>query len=248
MTARVTGRSPAPVGYAQAHAALTAAQKPARGVSLYSSRVNRPLGRRLAALAYVLGLSPNAVTLLSGAVSAAGALALALVEPSWPLGVAVALALALGFALDAADGQLARLTARTGPAGEWLDHVVDAAVKLLLHGCVAVAWYRFEDRGAGLLLPLGFAAAAVLLFVAGTLAELLLRGRPGAAAAPPRPASTASGLLLLPADFGATALVFLLWGAQDAFAVVYAALLACYAMLLVGLGARWFRQLSGGPG
>ncbi|HEX5568181.1 MAG TPA: CDP-alcohol phosphatidyltransferase, partial [Streptomyces sp.] len=40
---------------------LSAAQKPGRGVSLYSRYVNRPAGRLLAAAAHALGMSPGQV-------------------------------------------------------------------------------------------------------------------------------------------------------------------------------------------
>ena len=52
--------------------ALASAQKPGAGVPAYLRWVNRPLGRRAAAAAYVPGLTPNAVTLLSGVCSLAG--------------------------------------------------------------------------------------------------------------------------------------------------------------------------------
>lgn len=88
---------------------LRGAQKSAKGVSLYSRFVNRPAGRYLAAVSYALGLTPNQVTLVSAAFSFAAVAAVALAAPSWGLGIAVWAALAVGFAFDSADGQLARL-------------------------------------------------------------------------------------------------------------------------------------------
>ncbi len=61
-----------------------------------------------------------------------------------------ALMLLIGYAFDSADGQLSRLTGRSSPAGEWLDHMVDATkvvsmplalgLGLYLHDVVPVAW------------------------------------------------------------------------------------------------------------
>src|SRR4051794_1561474 len=102
---------------------LASAQKSAKGGSLYSRYVNRPVGRVLAAGAYRAGLTPNQVTLVSAAFSYGAVAALAAAAPSWGLAAAVYAALALGFAFDSADGQLARLLGAGGPAGEWLDHV-----------------------------------------------------------------------------------------------------------------------------
>lgn len=154
---------------------LRGAQKSAKGVSLYSRYVNRPAGRVLAAGAYRAGLTPNHVTLVSAAFTYAALAAVALVEPSWTLGLAVYGALAVGFAFDSADGQLARLTGRGGPDGEWLDHVVDCGKLLLVHAAVLISFYRFGElpSDAWLLLPLGFQLAAVVTFCAGLLREQL---------------------------------------------------------------------------
>ncbi|CAM5507609.1 CDP-alcohol phosphatidyltransferase [Streptomyces badius] len=96
---------------------LRGAQKSAKGVSLYSRYVNRPACRVLAAMAYRTGLTPNQVTLVSALFTYSALVAVALVEPSWTLAVLVYAALAIGFAFDSADGQLARLTGRAGPTG-----------------------------------------------------------------------------------------------------------------------------------
>ena len=56
----------------------------------------------------------------------------------------MSLLLATGYALDSADGQLARLKGGGRPAGEWLDHTVDMAKTVMLHGAVLIAWLRFD--------------------------------------------------------------------------------------------------------
>lgn len=74
---------------------------------------------------YAADLSANTVTLVSGAITLAGILALMLWEPSLLSGIVASALLCLGFAFDSADGQLARLTKQSSAAGEWLDHLVD---------------------------------------------------------------------------------------------------------------------------
>ncbi|MFJ8201354.1 CDP-alcohol phosphatidyltransferase family protein [Streptomyces sp. NPDC096152] len=227
---------------------LRGAQKSAKGVSLYSRYVNRPAGRYLAAGAYRLGLTPNQVTLVSGAFTFTGIAAVALARPSWPLALAVYAALAVGFAFDSADGQLARLTGKGGPAGEWLDHVVDCAKMVALHSAVLISFYRFFGLpGAGwLLLPLAFQLAAVLTFCAGLLTEQLKRGRTpaGTPAAPP---SRLRSVALLPVDYGVFCLVFLTLGEPRLFRGAYAVLAAVHALFLVAFLAKWFRELSALP-
>jgi phosphatidylglycerophosphate synthase len=223
---------------------LRTAQKSAKGVSLYSRYVNRPVGRVLAAGAHRLGLTPNQVTLVSAAFSFAGVAGLALARPSAVLAVCVYLALALGFAFDSADGQLARLRRESSAAGEWLDHVVDCAKITALHAAVLVSFHRFFDLpGDGwLLLPLGFQFCAVLIFFGGLLTEKLLPRRDAGA---PRPApSRVRAVALLPVDYGVFCAVFLLLGDRRLFLAGYLLLFAAYALFLVAFGVKWFRALS----
>ncbi|MFF0074248.1 CDP-alcohol phosphatidyltransferase family protein [Streptomyces sp. NPDC005494] len=228
---------------------LRGAQKSSKGVSLYSRYVNRPAGRLLAAGAYRAGLTPNQVTLISAAFTFSSIAAVALVEPSWWLGVLVYAGLAVGFAFDSADGQLARLTGRGGPDGEWLDHVVDCAKMILVHGAVLISFFRFAelpDEG-WLLLPLGFLFAAVLTFCAGLLREQLGKAAAPAAPAPSSsaaPVSRVRAVALLPADYGVFCLVFLLLGAPGAFRAGYAVLAAVHAVFLAAFLVKWFRELK----
>ncbi|WP_329041340.1 CDP-alcohol phosphatidyltransferase family protein [Streptomyces sp. NBC_00178] len=227
---------------------LRGAQKTSKGVSLYSRYVNRPAGRVFAAGAYRMGLTPNQVTLVSAGFTFAAVAAVALAEPSWRLGFLVWAGLAVGFAFDSADGQLARLTGRGGPDGEWLDHVVDCAKMVLVHSAVLISFHRFAPPpGDGwLLLPLGFLFVAVLTFCAGLLREQL--GKAAArtapvAAGPAAPVSPVRAVALLPADYGVFCLVFLLLGAPSVFRAGYALLAAVHAVFLVAFLAKWFREL-----
>ncbi|WP_112490025.1 CDP-alcohol phosphatidyltransferase family protein [Streptomyces bacillaris] len=225
---------------------LRGAQKSAKGVSLYSRYVNRPAGRVLAAGAYRTGLTPNQVTLISGLFTYSAIAAVALVEPSWTLGLVVWAGLVIGFAFDSADGQLARLTGRGGPAGEWLDHVVDCGKLLLVHAAVLISFYRFGELPSDgwLLLPLGFQLAAVVTFCAGLLREHLGKAAAGqATTAPAAPVSRARAVALLPADYGVFCLVFLLLGAPGVFLAGYAALAVVHTLFLAAFLAKWFREL-----
>lgn len=227
---------------------LAAAQKGATGAPAYSRFVNRPLGRVFAALAYHAGLTPNAVTAVSAASTTTGIALLALAPPSVPMGLAVAACLVLGYALDAADGQLARLRGGGSPAGEWLDHMVDAAKLLGLHLAVLVALYRsgVVEAGPLLLVPIGYCIADGVLFFAMLLNEALraqhgapTRARPSAAAPTLR-----RSLLSLPTDYGVLALSFLLWGVPALFLSAYAVLfLATAAHLALG-SVTWFREMG----
>ena len=229
-------------------ARLGTAQKGAVGAPAYSRFVNRRLGRVLAAIAHRAGLTPNAVTGLSALCSATGIALLALVPPSWWMGVGVAALLVLGYALDSADGQVARLRGGGSPAGEWLDHMVDAAKIVTLHLALLVGAYRFGtiDRGPWLLVPVGFAVVSVVLFF-GTLLNESLRAQHGAttraAATGERPGVLRS-LVVAPTDYGVLCLVFLLLGAPGVFLAAYGLLFLATGAFLVLACAKWFSEMG----
>ena len=229
--------------YRQAISELASAQKNARGVSLYSRFVNRPAGRILAAACYVGRLSPNQVTMLSAFVTVIALAVLVTGPPTVWRGVVVSVLLLGGFALDSADGQVARLTGRGSAAGEWLDHVVDSGKIVAVHGAVLVMVFRFLDVPVGLLLaPLGFQLVSVVTFFGGELHRALSRSdtRPDSASEP----SLVRSLALLPADYGILGLAFLLLGWPVLFITAYVVLLVANTVILALLLSKWFRSLS----
>ncbi|MEZ0164111.1 CDP-alcohol phosphatidyltransferase family protein [Kineococcus sp. LSe6-4] len=237
--------------YGEAVLRLSGAQKSARGAPAYSRFVNRPLGRRLAAAAHVAGATPNQVTVASGLSTAAGIGALALLPPAWWTGPVVAALLVLGYALDAADGQLARLRGGGSVAGEWLDHVVDAAKTATIHLAVLVAAYRgWEPRPqAWLLLPLLFSAVASTWFFTIILNDHLRRragtrdGQATVAAGEARQHSTLRSLASVPVDYGVLCLLTVLSGLPVVFGWAYGALAVAFTLVTGASMVAWFRQV-----
>jgi phosphatidylglycerophosphate synthase len=237
-------------GYAATLRRLASAQKPpAAGSPAYSRFVNRRAGRYLAALAYQVGLTPNQVTAISALFSYAGIAAVALFRPSWPLAIGVTFALLFGFALDSADGQLARLRGGGSKSGEWLDHMVDCAKISALHGAVLVSFYRFFDLDSAgwLLVPLGFQLAATVAFFGMTLNDQLklvhyaaLGDRPPRVIRP----STLRSMIVVPTDYGVLCLAFLLLGAPRVFLVTYSLLFVANAAFVVAASIKWFRDMA----
>ncbi|MGK5114687.1 CDP-alcohol phosphatidyltransferase family protein [Geodermatophilus sp. CPCC 205506] len=246
MTATVP--APPPAGLGDTLRRLGTAQKGAQGAPAYSRFVNRRLGRLLAALAFGVRLTPNAVTTISAAFTATGIAVLALARPGWGTGVAVSACLAVGYAFDSADGQLARLRGGGSPAGEWLDHMVDAAKTSSLHLAVLVSLYRVEtvDRGPLLLVPLGFCVVAAVLFF-GTMLNEALRERHGAATRAQRTAERPSvlrSLLVVPTDYGLLCWVFVLMGAPALFFSAYSLLFLATAGYLALACRKWFGEID----
>ncbi|WP_324276035.1 CDP-alcohol phosphatidyltransferase family protein [Blastococcus brunescens] len=227
---------------------LRGAQKGSAGAPAYSRFVNRRLGRLLAALAFHAGLTPNAVTGISAAFTATGLALLVLAAPSWGTGLAIAGCLVLGYAFDAADGQLARLRGGGSPAGEWLDHMVDAVKASGLHLAVLVGFYRFEvvDHGAWLLVPIGYCLVDAVTYFATMLNEALRaqHGAPTRAQPTARPAGVGRSLLTLPTDYGLLACVFVLYGAPSLFVPVYGVLFLAAAAFLALAAVKWFHEMG----
>jgi phosphatidylglycerophosphate synthase len=229
--------------------ALSRAQKPSRGTPAYSRIVNRPAARRVAAVAYEAGVTPNTATAVSAAFSAAGLILLAVARPSWLVGIAVATLLAAGFLMDSVDGQLARLRNGGSAAGEWLDHNVDCVKTTALHLAVLISWYRFPpvDSEASLLLPLGFQVIDLMVFFGFVMMPLIRRihGPKAAAKAPSEstPEHPLRTWLILPTDYGAFCWMFVLLGWPAAFFTVYALMFAVNAAVLPLVLRRWWREL-----
>lgn len=248
LTEDVRARPAAADGFRATVRRLSVAQKGAQGAPAYSRFVNRKLGRVLAALAFHARLTPNAVTGISAVFTFTGIALLALVPPSWALGAAVSACLAVGYAFDAADGQLARLRGGGSPAGEWLDHMVDAIKIASLHLALLVGLYRTGtfDGGAVLLVPLGFSVVSVVLFF-GTLLNEALRAQYGvrtrATPTGQRPGVLRS-LAALPTDYGLLCLVFLLLGAPSVFVVGYGALFLATVGYLALACPKWFAEMG----
>ncbi len=228
---------------------LRAAQKSSRGAPAYSRFVNRPLGRPLAAVAAATGLTPTQVTLLSGASTFAGIASIALLPLEWWSSVVITALLVLGYALDSADGQLARLTRSFSHSGEWLDHMFDAAKAATIHLAVLAAWLRYPELDPRLLVvPAVFAAVASTFFFGVIAVDLLRRihrlEHPETAAADaPRSTSAAYSILVAPADYGVLCLLFLLLASPALFVPLYTALAVVNALLLVASAVRWHRSL-----
>lgn len=236
-----------PESYGDVVRRLTAAQKPAaRSAPAYSRFVNRRIGRYLAAAAYRAGLSPNAVTAISAVWTFLAIALLVAFPPSWLLGVAVAVLLLLGYAFDSADGQVSRLQGTSSPAGEWLDHMVDACKVSTMPLALAVGFFRFNVTSpTWLLVPVAFAIVSAVLFFGMILTEQLRRAHgavPLATDSTGRP-TWLRALAVLPMDYGVLCLSFLLLGALPAFLVVYTAIFVATGLFLILAAMKWFREL-----
>ena len=222
---------------------LASAQKSNAGAPLYSRLVNRPLGRVLAAVAHRIGMSPDQVTLVSAACTLAGIVALALAPLSPAATIGTTVLLMLGYALDSADGQLARLRHGGSKAGEWLDHVADAIKLATLHSAVAIGLFRAGLEPRALLLPLAYGAVQYVHFFTYILTyQLRHHGGTPLARNEARP-GLAKAILSAPTDYGLLCLVLALRCEPAVFLWVYGLMLVGHTAYLLLALPKWYLEM-----
>lgn len=225
---------------------LEAAQKPPHGVAAWSRFINRPLGRQIAAVAFRVGLGPNQVTLVSALLTFSGIALIAGSELNAWTSVLVGILLVTGYAVDSADGQVARLTGTSSALGEWLDHTFDCLKTASIHLAVAVHMFRFVDLDGSWMyaVPLAFSVVAVELFFGQILMDQLRRAAHDGTRGPQTGSlSVVGSLAKLPFDYGLLAAVLGLLHWWGAFFVIYCLLLAGTTLALLVALSRWVGML-----
>ncbi|WP_460798510.1 CDP-alcohol phosphatidyltransferase family protein [Microbacterium sp. GXF0217] len=191
-----------------------------------------------------MGATPNQVTLVSAAFTFTGIALIAVAPVSLWTGIGIWLLLALGYALDSADGQVARLRGGGSLAGEWLDHFIDALKISSLHLAVLVGLARNDSVPTGLLaIPLVFAVVANTTFFGMILNDLLKGKAAVASSAAVGGGGSIRSLVLLPTDYGILCASFVIWGWSAGFIALYGALAAACLLFLVAAAIKWFRDM-----
>jgi len=115
---------------------------------MFTHAINYPVAARLAVLAHRWRIRPTTLTLLNLIMGVGASVAIIALAPELPsrrwlagaLGIGAWLVWQLAYCLDCADGQLARVTATSTPAGGRLDVLCDVAVQVaLVAAVIAVA-------------------------------------------------------------------------------------------------------------
>ena len=187
----------------------------------YTRWVNRRLARFFAATAYSAGASPNFVTFLSALVSFGGLAIVVFARPTPWIGIPIAVLLALGYVLDSADGQVARLGKRGSKAGEWIDHVVDSVRTPAIHLAVLIGLNSIATVNRWFLVV---AIAYTLLSAGQFMSQILAEQLGGRIESTTSERGAIKSFILLPTDSGVVCWIFLLWGLPQVFAWVYLAL------------------------
>jgi phosphatidylglycerophosphate synthase len=131
-----------------------------RGGGLFSEAISQRVGARIAAFAHKHHLAPTVLTVANlglsclvsfVVVAAAGPVAEGRIW-AWPIGLLALLGWQLAYALDCSDGQLARVTGQTSPAGARVDVLCDVAGQIALVAALsAVAEAQVPETPAWLI-------------------------------------------------------------------------------------------------
>jgi phosphatidylglycerophosphate synthase len=137
------GSGPAP----QIKTAPTAADFYAvnRGGGLFSEAISQRIGARIAVAAHKRGLAPTVLTVTNLGLGCLVSFAvIATADPiadgrmwAWPIGLLALVGWQIAYALDCADGQLARVTGQTSAAGGRIDVLCDVATQIALVAALA---------------------------------------------------------------------------------------------------------------
>ncbi|MER7461057.1 CDP-alcohol phosphatidyltransferase family protein [Micromonospora sp. NPDC126480] len=111
-----------------------------RGGGLFSESVSQWIGAAFAVVAHRLGLRPTALTITNLVLGLSTSVAVvALAEPvaegrvpAWLVGLVALVGWQVAYALDCADGQLARVTGQGSAAGARVDVLCDVAAQIAL--------------------------------------------------------------------------------------------------------------------
>jgi len=149
---------------------------------LFTQFVNQRIGSYCALAAHRLGLAPTMVTLINLVCGLAVSAALVLAAPAMAdgrvspvlMGLLALVVWQFAYSLDCADGQLARVTGRTSPAGAKVDILADIAQQTAVTAATASVAMAFEPKT-----PAWLVAAFAGLWMTNLVTSVMGKGGDG---------------------------------------------------------------------
>jgi phosphatidylglycerophosphate synthase len=229
--------------FRQAYQSLRTAQKSKRsGTPVYTQEINRRLGRVIAAVCVDTRITPNQLSICNLVLTLVALAALLIMSPSLSVSMLVACVLLFAYAVDSADGQLARLRMQQSPRGEWLDHIIDCGKQAIIHWAAFFYLLRFSEYDLlAIAIPVFFFQVfALLLYFSGILKSKLCNQK-DIAPATDYQARISWALLVL--DYGFLCAIFLFAYDPGVFYVLYSALAFCFTLVASIFLIRTFKHL-----
>lgn len=125
-----------------------------RGGGLFSEAFSQRIGALVALAAARAGVKPTTLTLVNLVIGVAASATVVVLAPAaasgevpmWAIGLAALVAWQIAYAVDCADGQLARVTRQTSAAGARVDILVDIAVQIALVTALAAVGVAYRPE------------------------------------------------------------------------------------------------------
>jgi len=147
-----------------------------KGGGLFSEATGQWIGAALAATGQRLGLAPTVLTLVNLLIGLATSVTVIVLAepvadgtvPAWPVGLIALVGWQVAYALDCADGQLARVTGQTSAAGARTDILCDVASQIALFTALATVAVA-QESGTPVWLVVVFAGTWMVNLVTSAL-------------------------------------------------------------------------------
>jgi phosphatidylglycerophosphate synthase len=180
-----------------------------KGGGLFSEATGQWIGAVFARTGYRLGLAPTALTLVNLVIGLSSSVAVIVLAPRaaagtvapWVVGLIALVGWQIAYALDCADGQLARLSGRTSVAGARVDVLCDVASQIALVSAVSAVTVAFRPTT-----PVWLITAFVGTWMVNLVTSVMANGPAAASMVPSR--STPVRVVKLVRDPGAVMALF----------------------------------------
>lgn len=196
-------------------------QKKGAGTPAYTRFINRWLGKILTSVLACFNISPNVISITSSIITIITFFLFFMVTSFWQSFILVIL-LYFAYALDSADGQLARLLNKQSKSGEWLDHTLDAIKIPLSQGTAIflIVAHKFPEKSV-LFFYLIILSLACANFLSGILKSKLFPNYSSTSVQISEKHNIIRSFITLPLDYGVFISLYIFSFKPDWFTLVY---------------------------
>ena len=205
---------------------------------LYTKFVNRRLAWYFTKHLYTF--SPNIISLSAFILLLLGAFLF--YQPSnYIISITLYFVLAINYVLDSTDGQVARLTRKGSPIGEWLDHSLDGIKIVIVNYLlidIVISNGDYKHSLIWLFLPL---IGQIGLYVTGLLSEKILKSGTDKKSVKAKSNKISfKNILLSPLDYGIFIIIFVITPNVELLTSVYIAYGFYYIIALLAMMLKTF--------
>jgi len=214
--------------------------KKANGL-IYTKYINRPIAWFFTQRLYFI--SPNAISMFAFLLLLSSLIIFNNVNSNREALILYVLVV-LNYVLDSVDGQVARLTKRGSPLGEWLDHSLDAIRLILVNIFIINIILNSKVESVPIIVLFSCLVGQVGLYVVGLLREKILKLNISQEIKASSNYGKVIYFLLTPADYGVFITIFILSANPVLLAYIYVFFGIYNILLLIATMILIFRRAS----